>query len=95
MNIVYFTAENIHAVHFCSAIRFAVRRKDDCSVENMEFIMNMKSSAKGAAAGAVVGITYYALSSAAPVKKYSIKKNAGKTLKSAASLLDDIKSVLM
>ncbi|MBQ7028015.1 MAG: hypothetical protein IJN14_06400 [Ruminococcus sp.] len=57
--------------------------------------MNMKSVAKGAAAGAIVGITYYALSSATPMKKYSIKRNAGRTLKAAGSLIDDIKSVLM
>ena len=58
-------------------------------------LMNMKSVAKGAAAGAIVGITYYALSSATPMKKYSIKRNAGRTLKAAGSLIDDIKSVLM
>ncbi|MDD6059411.1 MAG: hypothetical protein PUB97_03375 [Ruminococcus sp.] len=57
--------------------------------------MNMKSVAKGAAAGAIVGITYYALSSATPMKKYSIKRNAGRTLKAAGSLIDDIKSVIM
>lgn len=57
--------------------------------------MNMKSIAKGAVTGAIAGFTCYALSTAPPVKKYSIKKDAGKTLKSAGRLLDDIKSVLM
>ncbi len=57
--------------------------------------MDIKNLAKGAAAGAAVGFTYYAFSTATPMKKYSIKKNAGKTLKAAGSLLDDLKSVLM
>lgn len=57
--------------------------------------MDVKSLAKGAAAGAAVGLTYYALSSASPMKKYSIKKNAGKTVKAAGNLLDDLKSVFM
>lgn len=61
----------------------------------MELRMNMKSIAKGAAAGAVVGFAYYALTEASPMKKYSIKKNAGRTIKAAGNLLDDLKSVLM
>ncbi len=57
--------------------------------------MNMKSIAKGTAVGAIAGFACYALSTTTPVKKYSIKKDAGKTLKAAGHLLDDIKSVLM
>ncbi len=57
--------------------------------------MNIMSLAKGAAAGAVVGFACYAFSSARPVKKMSIKRNAGKTLKAAGNLIDDIKSVIM
>ena len=57
--------------------------------------MNWMSLAKGAAAGAVVGFACYALSNARPMKKMSIKRDAGKTLKAAGNLLDDIKSVLM
>ena len=57
--------------------------------------MNMKSLAKGAAAGAVAGLTVYAMSNARPMKKMSIKRDAGKTLKAAGNLLDDIKSVIM
>ncbi|MBO7474024.1 MAG: hypothetical protein J6U00_08505 [Ruminococcus sp.] len=57
--------------------------------------MNYRSLAKGVAAGAVVGLVCYALSNARPMKKMSIKRNAGKTLKAAGSLLDDIKSVIM
>ena len=57
--------------------------------------MNMKSLAKGAAAGAVAGLAVYAMSNARPMKKMSIKRDAGKTLKAAGNLLDDIKSVIM
>ena len=54
-----------------------------------------QSLAKGAAAGAAVGFAFYAFNTATPMKTYSIKKNAGKTLKAAGNLLDDIKSVMM
>lgn len=57
--------------------------------------MNKKSIVTGTAVGAIAGLTCYALSTATPVKKYSIKKDAGKTLKAAGHLLDDIKSVIM
>lgn len=57
--------------------------------------MDIKSLAKGAAAGAAVGFACYALSSARPIKKMSIKRDAGKALRAAGSLLDDIKSVIM
>lgn len=57
--------------------------------------MNMKSIAKGTAVGAIAGLACYAMNSASPVKKYSIKKDADKTLKSAGRLLSDLKSVLM
>ncbi|MBR6967345.1 MAG: hypothetical protein IKH78_02330 [Ruminococcus sp.] len=57
--------------------------------------MNMKSLAKGAAAGVVAGFACYALSNARPFKKMSIKRDAGRTLKAAGDLFDDIKSVIM
>ena len=57
--------------------------------------MDIKSLAKGAAAGAAVGCACYALSSARPIKKMSIKRDAGKALRAAGNLLDDIKSVIM
>ena len=57
--------------------------------------MNIMSLAKGAASVAAVGIACYAISSARPVKKLNIKRDAGKTLKAAGHLLDDIKSVIM
>lgn len=57
--------------------------------------MNVMSLAKGAAVGTVVGFACYAISNARPVKKMSIKRDAGKALKAAGNLLDDIKSVIM
>ena len=57
--------------------------------------MNIMSLAKGAAAGAFAGITVYALSNARPMKKMSIKRDAGKTIKAAGDLLSDIRSVIM
>lgn len=57
--------------------------------------MDIKSLAKGAAAGTVVGLTCYALSKAAPLQKFSIKRDANKTLKAAGALLTDLKSVIM
>ena len=57
--------------------------------------MDIKSLAKGAAAGAAAGMAFCALTDASPSKKMSIKKDAGKTLKAANNLWDDIKSLMM
>ncbi len=57
--------------------------------------MDIKSIAKGAAAGAAVGFAYYAFSSAGPLQKMSIKRDANKTLKAAGHLLSDLRSVVM
>ena len=57
--------------------------------------MDIKSFTKSAAAGAAVGFTVYALSTASTMKRLSIKRNAGKTLKAAGNLLVDIISVIM
>lgn len=57
--------------------------------------MNWKSIAKGAAAGAAAGIACCALSNVRPMKKLSIKRDAGKALKAAGDLFEDIKSVIM
>jgi hypothetical protein len=57
--------------------------------------MNYKPIAKGAAAGAVVGFAYYAISSAGPLQKMSIKRDANKTLNAASHLIRDLKSVIM
>ena len=55
--------------------------------------MDIMSLVKGAAAGAAAGIAFSALSSAGPLKKNSIKRNAGKTIKAAEDLLSDLSSV--
>ncbi len=57
--------------------------------------MDIKSLIKGTAAGAAVGFACYALSNARPLKKMSIRHDAGKALKAMGDLLGDIKSVIM
>ncbi|WP_295093301.1 hypothetical protein [Ruminococcus sp.] len=57
--------------------------------------MNIKSLVKGVAAGAIMGFACYALTNARPIKKMSIKRDAGKALKAAGDLFDDLKSVIM
>lgn len=57
--------------------------------------MDIRSLAKGAAAGAAVGLAYYAVSAAGPIQKMSIKRDANKTLKAAGHLISDLKSVIM
>ncbi len=48
---------------------------------------------KGMGASAAVGLAYYALSSASPMKKHSIKRDATKTMRAAENLIQDITSV--
>ncbi|MCR4861616.1 MAG: hypothetical protein K5884_03230 [Ruminococcus sp.] len=55
--------------------------------------MNMKAIMKGMGASAAVGLAYYALSSASPMKKHSIKRDATKTMRAAENLIQDITSV--
>lgn len=57
--------------------------------------MNVKSIAMGVAAGAATGIITYAVSSAGSKKRRDIRKNAGKALKAAGSVLEDITSIIM
>lgn len=57
--------------------------------------MDIKNITKSAVAGAAAGFACYALSTAGTMKKISIKRNAGKTLKAAGNLIDDIKSIIM
>ncbi len=59
-----------------------------------ELVMNMKAITTGVTAGAAIGLAFYAFSSASMMKKHSIKKNAGKTLKAAGNLIDDITSMM-
>lgn len=56
--------------------------------------MDIKSITKGITAGAAVGLACYAFSTAGGFKKRSMKRNAGKTLKAAGDLIEDITSVL-
>ncbi|MBR6070435.1 MAG: hypothetical protein IKP78_07600 [Ruminococcus sp.] len=55
--------------------------------------MDMKAIVKGMTAGAAVGLVCYAMSSASPMKKRSIKRDAAKTMRAAESLIQDITSV--
>lgn len=56
--------------------------------------MNMKALSTGAAACAAVGLAWYAFASTGARKRHSIKKNAGKTLKAAGNLIEDITSII-
>lgn len=56
--------------------------------------MNIKAITTGVTAGAAVGFAWYALASTGARKRHSIKKNAGKTLKAAGNLLEDITSMI-
>lgn len=57
--------------------------------------MDIKSIAKGVAAGTATGLVCYAMSTAGSKKKTSIKRNAGKALKAAGTVLEDITSIIM
>ncbi|MBQ3948334.1 MAG: hypothetical protein K6G20_05155 [Ruminococcus sp.] len=57
--------------------------------------MDIKTLFKGAALGAAAGAVYCAFNTASPSEKHSIKRHAGKTIKSASDLIDDIKSMFM
>jgi hypothetical protein len=56
--------------------------------------MNIKAITTGLTTGAVIGLACYAFASSGARKRHSIKKNAGKTLKAAGNLLDDITSMM-
>lgn len=56
--------------------------------------MNIKAITTGLTASAAIGLACYAFSTASIMKKHSIKKNAGKTLKAAGNLIEDITSML-
>ena len=52
--------------------------------------MNIKSIAIGAAAGTATGLVCYAVTAAGTRKRRIIRKNAGKALKAAGIVLDDL-----
>ena len=56
--------------------------------------MNMNAMIKSISIGASVGTAAFMAFSAADKKKHSIKRNAGKMLKAAGNVLDDITSVI-
>lgn len=57
--------------------------------------MDVKAIAKGVAAGTATGLVCYAMSAAGSKKKNSIRKNAGKALKAAGCVLEELTSVMM
>ena len=57
--------------------------------------MNIRSVAMGAAVGTAAGFVTYAFSSLGGKKRRDIRKNAGKALKAAGCVLDDITSAIM
>jgi len=57
--------------------------------------VNKKSIAKGLAVGTFAGIAFYGLSQSSMRKKHSLKRNAGKALKAAGSVIDEITSIIM
>lgn len=57
--------------------------------------MDIKLISKGAAIGTATGLVYYAFSAAGSRKRHNIKKNAGKALKAAGTVLDEITSAIM
>lgn len=57
--------------------------------------MDKNSLTKGILAGTAAGLAMYAFSSANTSQKNNIKKDAGKALKAAESLIQDITSVFM
>lgn len=56
--------------------------------------MNMRAITTGVTAGAAVGLAWYALASTGARKRHSLKKNAGRTLKAAGNLIEDITSII-
>lgn len=56
--------------------------------------MKMMSVVKGVAAGTAVGAAAYVLSSASRSQRNSLKKSAGKTIRSFMTVLADISDML-
>lgn len=56
--------------------------------------MNKTAITTGLTASAAIGLACYAFSTAGIMKKHSIKKNAGKTLRAAGNLIEDITSMM-
>ncbi len=56
--------------------------------------MKLKAVISGVTMGAAVGGACYMLSKATSKQKHDIKKNAGKAIKAAGNVLDDITSLM-
>ena len=56
--------------------------------------MTLKSIIRGVTVGATVGTVCYMMSKATSRQKHDIKKNAGKAVKAAGCVLDDITSLI-
>jgi hypothetical protein len=57
--------------------------------------MNINAIVKGVTVGAAVGTGWYVFSKASDRKKHSMKRHAGKALKAAGCVLEDITSLVM
>ena len=57
--------------------------------------MDIKSIVKGVTFGTGAGLICYTMSAASSGKKKSLKRNAGKALKAAGSVLEEITSIVM
>ena len=57
--------------------------------------MDIKSIVKSVSFGTAAGLVCYTVTAASTGKKRSIKKNAGKALKAAGNVLDEITSIIM
>lgn len=56
--------------------------------------MSFKSIVRGITVGATVGTVCYMMSKASSRQKHDIKKNAGKAVKAAGCVVDDIASLM-
>ncbi len=56
--------------------------------------MTVKSIVRGVTVGAAVGTVCYMMSKATSKQKHDIRKNAGKAVKAAGCVLDDITSLM-
>jgi hypothetical protein len=57
-------------------------------------MMTIRSVVRGVTVGAAVGTACYMLSKATSRQKHDIRKNAGKAIKAAGCVLDDLTSLI-
>ncbi len=56
--------------------------------------MNLEAMVKGISVGAAVGTAWYLVAKASDRKRHNMKRHAGKALKAAGCVLDDITSLV-